>query len=269
MNSTDCLQASDIEVRLGGATRLRQVSLRLPPGELHALLGPNGAGKTTLLRVMAGDLRPDGGSVQLNDRELNRFSARALARCRAVLPQTDHLQFAFSARDVVALGRFAAVDQGPRQEAAIVEEALTAAGVLHLADRPYPELSGGERARVRFARVMAQLWVADAQASRYLLLDEPTAALDLAHQHACMAMATCLAAGGIGVLAILHDPNLAMRYAHRVTLLSEGRAVTSGAPEEVLSAERLSAVYGVPVAVDRLPSSDRPIIVVNPALRGG
>jgi iron complex transport system ATP-binding protein len=258
------LHARQVSFRVGSLVLLDQVSLELKPGCVHALLGPNGAGKSTLLRTLAGDLRPVSGSVTLGGRPLMEWNARDRARQRAVLLQQDSLQFAFTAREVVALGRLPCPTQGPEREKQIVDEALAIADAAHLADRVYPTLSSGERSRVQFARAAAQIWepLTDVLggSARYLLLDEPTANLDLSHQHSCLQIARRLAADGVAVLTVLHDPNLAMAYADEVSLLRGGRLLASGAPLQVLTAAHLESLYGLPVRLWHPPGSDRPIL---------
>jgi iron complex transport system ATP-binding protein len=262
------LRADHLSYGVRGRKLLDAVSLQLKPGEVHALLGPNGAGKSTLLKLLAGDLQPEQGQVELNGRPLMSWTARERARLRAVLPQSDSLRFGFTVSEVVALGRLPCPAHSPQREAGIVREALVAADAAHLSGRIYTTLSGGERARVQLARVMAQLWepveIELGGGARYLLLDEPTASLDLSHQHACLKMARCFAAGGVGVLAILHDPNLAMTYGDEVTLLRDGRMLASGTPVETLTEDKLEALYGIPVTLHRPAGLDRPVIWARP-----
>ncbi len=230
---------------------LQSVSLRVNPGELHVLIGPNGAGKSTLLRLLAGELRPAGGSVTLDQRPLQQWPARALACRRAVMMQQDSLPFPFTVAEVVTLGRLPWGDgDGPRvQEIAI--DALKRAGAASLIDRRYPTLSGGERARVQFARALTQLAAADAT-PRYLLLDEPTASLDFAFQQRCLTEVRREVDRGNGALLVLQDPLLARRHADHVTLLQAGSVVASGSAAVALSAEQLRGVYGI--APEDLPA---------------
>ncbi|MGQ0586410.1 MAG: heme ABC transporter ATP-binding protein [Gammaproteobacteria bacterium] len=257
--------AHELGFRAGGRMLLDGVSLTIEPGQVHALLGPNGAGKTTLLKLLAGERPPASGSIELNRRALAGVDAGDLARQRAVLPQAHGLSFAFTGAQVVSLGRLPCARHSDAGEARIVREALELAGVGHLADRSYPTLSGGERARVQFARAVAQVWdpLADG-AARFLLLDEPTASLDLAHQHDCLRSVRTLAGRGLGVLVILHDPNLALRYATRATLLREGRTLASGAPADVLTADTIGELYGVQVRLVRA-NGDLPVVTVHDA----
>ncbi len=237
-----------------GQMLLDEVCLRVEPGRVHVLLGPNGAGKSTLLRLLAGELKPATGSVMLDDRPLARWPALALARRRAVMMQREHLPFPFTATQVVALGRMPWQRRDDdADERAIVAQALASAGATRFAERAYPSLSGGERARVQFARALAQIATSEGVA-RYLFLDEPTANLDFAFQHECLALVRTLVRDNIGALVILQDPNLALRYADEVSLIERGRILAFGAPQDVLTPARLSALYGMPM--ERLTAAD-------------
>lgn len=237
--------ARNLTYRINDISLLREVDLDLRPGEIHALLGPNGSGKSTLLRLLAGEIRAQSGHITLNGKSLRDWTALEQAQQRAVLPQSDHLHFAFTAEQVVALGRMPCIQHRPAQERMIVQEALKATDALHLAGHTYPTLSGGERARVQLARILAQVWEPVTSGPRYLLLDEPTANLDLLHQHQCLKIARKFASEDAGVLVVLHDLNLALTYADHITLISEGAVVASGAPEEVLTESHIKQVYGV------------------------
>jgi iron complex transport system ATP-binding protein len=248
------LEAREVALRRGGRRVLESVSLAIRPGAVLALCGPNGAGKSSLLALLAGDLRPDAGAVTLDGTPLASIGAEALARLRAVLEQSPSLSAPFLVRDLVALG-LGTVPISPGEAEAVIDRAMRAAGVAPFADRAADRLSGGERARAHLARALAQIEAGRrGGGGRYLLLDEPTASLDLAHQVAVMRAARAAAAEGAGVLAVLHDLNLAAAFADRVVLLDRGRVAAEGAPADVLDAARLSAVYGAPVAVRRTPS---------------
>ncbi|MDR3418976.1 MAG: heme ABC transporter ATP-binding protein [Nevskia sp.] len=263
------LTAHEVSCRVDGSDLLRRVSLEIVPGKVHALLGRNGAGKSTLLKVLSGELHPQAGQVLLNGRPLGAWTPRQRARQRAVLAQGDPLRFGFKAAEVVELGRYASPRHRPEQERAIVAEALAMAEATELSGRRYTTLSGGERARVQLARVMAQIWDApepgDAElgdGSRYLLLDEPTASLDLGHQHSCLSQVCRFAAArGVGVLVVLHDPNLALRYADHATLLDRGCVVGQGLTRELLDPDLLERTYGV--KVERVGSGERQWLVVS------
>jgi iron complex transport system ATP-binding protein len=239
------MRARGLTVRRGGRPVLRDLDLTVARGEVVAVLGPNGAGKSTLIEALSGALAPAAGEVSLADRPIARWDARTLARHRAVLPQHGALNAPFRVREVVALGRTPHADRRPD---AVVATCLALAGVEALADRDFLTLSGGERQRVHLARVLAQLHgPAD---PRFLLLDEPVNHLDPAHQHQVLAIARGLARDeGVGVLAVLHDLNLAASYADRLVVLDAGRAVADGPPAEVLTAALVHRVFRLDVEV--------------------
>lgn len=260
------LAAYDLTVQAGSATPLSGVSVAVVPGQVLAVVGPNGAGKSTLLRALAGDRVPSSGEVTLDGRPLAQWRAADLARVRAVVLQHSALDFSFTALEVVLLGRAPHAGRVSRaRDLAIANAALVAADAAGLRGRAYPTLSGGERQRVQFARALAQIWDTPARTARYLLLDEPTAALDLAHQHSTLQRARDWARRGAGVFVVLHDLNLAATYADRVLVLSRGRAVALGAPAEVLRAELIEQVFGVAVTVTAHPDADIPLIVARSA----
>jgi iron complex transport system ATP-binding protein len=212
-------------------------------GEFVGLLGPNGAGKSTLIRLVAGLLPAAGGSVRLGGLDPHVAPRREVARLCALVPQEPRLDWPFTVREVVMMGRSA--HQGllaipGRDDLGAVEGALAACDLVHLADRRLDALSGGERRRVFFARALAQ-------EPRVLLLDEPTAFLDLSHQVAAMEMARLAARGGLCVVAVLHDLNLAAAACDRLVALRDGRVAAEGRPAEVLTEARVQEVWGVPV----------------------
>ena len=218
-----------------------------------AVLGRNGAGKSSLLHALAGTLATQGGAVRLLDRDLSRWRPRDLATRRAVLTQHSSLPFGLQVLDVVLLGR--SPHRGRTtgaKDREVAHQALARTETSHLVSRDYLSLSGGERQRVQWARVLAQLdFTEDPSVSgpRWLLLDEPTSALDLAHQHSALSLAASLSELGIGVLAIVHDPNLAARYADRILLLQKGQVVAEGSPTQVITAPTIERLYGLPVRV--------------------
>lgn len=241
------LRAQGLRVCHGARAVLDGVDFALVPGQLGVVLGPNGAGKSTLLGVLGGLTAPSHGQVWLHGQPLSPVNAARFARHRAYLPQDLVPAFDFSVREVVELGRYPHRLRPDPDESTIVREALQRMAVSHLALRPIRQLSGGERARVQIARCMAQVWrpVGDGL-PRWLLLDEPTAALDLQHQHGTLRTLRDWAhEQGIGVLLVLHDLNLALRYADRCWVLDDGRVRAWGAPADVLTSERVEAVWRV------------------------
>lgn len=254
------LRASKLSVTRGDKPVLSDIDLHLRPGEVLGVLGPNGAGKSTLLGALCGELAASHGNVSLADRPLGDWAGSERARRLAVLPQSSTLSFAFRVGDVVSMGRMPH-DTGRERDAEIVLEALQAADAEHLIERSYLELSGGERQRVHLARVLAQLWPGGAEQT--LLLDEPTSMLDPLHQHTTLQAVRRFAEQGAAVMVILHDLNLAARYCDCLLLLDAGRVHALGAPDDVLRAEPLQAVFGLEVLVQRHPERGHPLIVAR------
>ncbi|WP_395245344.1 heme ABC transporter ATP-binding protein [Agromyces sp. MMS24-K17] len=259
--ATGLLRAEAVTVSVDGADLLAAVDFAASPGRVHALIGPNGAGKSTLLGVLAGDRTASSGAVTLDGRPLAGIGLAALARHRAVLTQEHAVTFPFPAREVVEMGRhpWSRTPAADDDEAAI-DEAMAQTDVSHLAARTVPSLSGGERARVALARVLAQR-------TPVLLLDEPTAALDLRHQEDVLRLARERASAGGTVVVVLHDLNLAAAYADDLTLLRGGRVHATGSPAEVLTADAIGEVYGQ--AVDVLPHPRTGVPLVLPVRDGG
>ncbi|SDI46143.1 heme ABC transporter ATP-binding protein [Paraburkholderia phenazinium] len=275
------LIASNLSVTRGETAVLRSLSLAVKPGALTALLGRNGVGKSTLLKALAGEFDGAGamralrmsGELTLNGEPLHAIPPQRLALLRAVLPQSSQPVFPFSVEEIVLLGRYPHVRGGApsRRDREIVGEALALAEASGLAGREITTLSGGELARVQFARVLAQLWpVASVNPDqggampRYLLLDEPTAALDIAHQHGLLATVRDMARRwNLGVLAIVHDPNLAARHADTIALLAQGTIIAQGTPHEIMRPELIERCYGF--AVRMLDSGTETAPVAVPA----
>jgi iron complex transport system ATP-binding protein len=251
----------DAGFRYGRTAALEGVSFAARGGEFVGLLGPNGAGKSTLIRLVAGLLAPDHGSVRLAGLDPATAPRRAVAQVCALVPQEPRVAWPFTVREAVMMGR--APRQGllavpSRLDHGAVRGALEACDLVHLADHRLDALSGGERRRVFFARALAQ-------EPRVLLLDEPTAFLDLGHQVAVMEMARVAARGGLCVVAVLHDLNLAADACDRLAVLSRGRVVAEGAPAGVLTAERVREVWGVPVWRGENGVTGAPVVLPAPA----
>ncbi|MBI1895019.1 MAG: ABC transporter ATP-binding protein [Acidobacteria bacterium] len=247
-----------------GARRvLESVSLAVRAGEVLILLGPNGAGKTTLLRALARLLRPTRGTVLLHDQEIWSQPVGDVSRRLALMPQSERRDWPLTVEESVYMGR--APHRGwvlpfRRADGIIVEQALRHTGLWDLRDRPITELSGGEWRRVILARALAQQ--ADA-----LLLDEPTAGLDLKYQVEVLRLIRGLAARErLAVVLTLHDLNLAAIYGDRIALLSERSLAACGAPKDVLTEELIGPAFGVPVTVTRHPVYNTPLVVPLPDL---
>lgn len=247
--------------RVGGAALLHDVDLDVAAGEFLGVIGPNGAGKTTLVQLLSGELDPTSGRVEIGGRDLATMTLTELSLLRAVLPQHHVLQFAFRCLDVVMMGRYP--HGGSEADArAAADRVMTETDTASLAERLYPTLSGGEQARVSFARVLAQ-------ETPLLLLDEPTGSLDLRHQELVMGTLRGLADSGVSIVAVLHDINLAARFVDRIAILDEGQVRAVGTPEEVLRPDVLGAVYGIEVKVVSHPEAGCPLILPIGGGRGG
>ena len=233
------IEASGVTVRYGLREALRRVDAAIAPGEILGIIGPNGSGKSTLLRVLAGVRSPDEGEVRVDGRPLLDISARERGRRIAVVPQETHVAFPMEARDLVLLGRAPHTGafgwEGPEDHRAAIE-AMRRTETLEFAERPIEQLSGGERQRVVLARALAQQ-------APVLLLDEPTAFLDLRHAVLLLDLVRDLAREGRAVGLVVHDLNLASMYCDRLLLLSRGEVVAAGSAAEVLTWARLCAVY--------------------------
>ena len=242
--------------RYGAIPALDGVSLSVSAKEMCGVIGPNGSGKTTLLRAIDGLLTPERGTVFLEGRAVETMSPRKIAAVVGVVPQRAGTAFGFTAREMVSMGRsphLTPLSTETERDHAVVHDAMAQTGMAHLADRPIDSLSGGEFQRVLIARALAQ-------EPRVLLLDEPTAHLDLRYQREIMDLLSALSRSGLALVAALHDVNLAAEYCDRLVLLSEGRIAAMGTPVQVLEESTLERVFGIPMKVATQPVSGRPYV---------
>ncbi|EEH63393.1 ABC transporter, ATP-binding protein [Gleimia coleocanis DSM 15436] len=237
--------AENISFSYGSKEILKGISLEVKFGQIVGLLGPNGTGKSTLVGVMAGDLEPGTGTVTYQGKQLSDYSRKELAQTRSVMPQNTEFPFSYQVYDIVAMGR-QCWEANPALDNEIIASSMAATDVAGYEERDVTRLSGGEKARVTFARVLTQ------QAG-VVFLDEPTAALDIAHQERTMEVCRKLADAGHAVIAVMHDLQLAGSYCDRIALLDKGGISAYGTPPEVLTSERLSRVYEWPIEVATVP----------------
>ncbi|MCA3187592.1 heme ABC transporter ATP-binding protein [Cupriavidus sp.] len=245
------LVARNLHCNRGRRQVLSGIDLSLHAGEVIGVLGANGAGKSTLLGALAGEITIPRAAVSLNGRDLPDWPVEALARTRAVLPQSPGLNFDLDVTEVIGMGGYPFPELDRHALDALLRRALELADITHLASRDYQSLSGGEQQRVQFARTLVQtLACRDAGSYRALLLDEPTSSLDPRHQLLLLdSVRTLSRTDGLAVLVVLHDVNLAARWCDRLLLLEGGRTVACGPPAEVLTEDNLAGVYGISARV--------------------
>ena len=262
---TAVIEARSVSMAINGATLVDAIDLRIDGGETVAIVGPNGAGKSTLLRLLSGDLRVTRGEVRLKLRELHSYPARQLALHRAMLSQHVNVSFPFTVEEIVHMG---AGDSGRAAAQRFVDAALHEVGLSGFRQRQLPTLSGGEQQRTHFARVLVQIACGEAlHGPGLLLLDEPTSSLDMRHQIDLVETAKQRAANGTAVVAVLHDLNLAMRFADRIILLHQGRLAIDGGRRETVTPEIIGRIFGVEATVQYtdngipflLPQTMRPL----------
>ncbi|MBQ76679.1 MAG: heme ABC transporter ATP-binding protein [Gammaproteobacteria bacterium] len=239
---------------------LQDITVRVQSGSIVAVVGPNGSGKTSLLKVVNGETATSGGRVMVDDEDTHSLSLQQRATRFGILPQQADLDFPFRVVEVVQMGRIPH-QTSMRANQAVVDEVIEEMRLQNIRDRVYLTLSGGEKQRVQIARVLTQIW--DAREHACLFLDEPTAALDLSHQLALFHTLESIAGMGTTIMVVLHDVNLALRFAHQVLLLSKGRLLTSGAPLDVLTPEKMREAFEVDIEL--FPTNDpaRPFILTR------
>ncbi|SDC61099.1 heme ABC transporter ATP-binding protein [Natrinema hispanicum] len=243
------ISVEDCALSFGELSVLEDVSLTIEPGEFVGFVGPNGAGKTTLLRTISAALEPDSGTVAIDGTDVHDLSSRASSRLVSVVPQNTSISFSFPVRDVVEMGRHphrSRFSSATPEDHAVVERALERTRTAELADRPIDEVSGGQRQRVVLARAIAQ-------ATPVMLLDEPTASLDVNHQVETLELVRELVDEGRTVIAAIHDLDLAARYCDRLVLLSDGTVARDGPPATVLTGDALADSFDANAVVTQNP----------------
>lgn len=258
MTTDHSLHATGLDLGYRDRTVIHDLELQVPPGRITAIVGANACGKSTLLRSMSRLLKPRGGQVLLDGEQVHRIPAKKLARTLGLLPQSPIAPEGITVSDLVGRGRNphqGMLSRWSRDDDEAVAAALDATGTLELADRAVDELSGGQRQRVWIAMALAQH-------TDLLLLDEPTTFLDVAHQVEVLDLLVDLNRDrGTTIVMVLHDLNLAARYADHLVALADGRVHCAGAPREVFTTEMVSAVFGLDSVVIPDPTSGRPLML--------
>ena len=245
------LSLKSVSLKLDNRQILKDVSLEINEGEIVSVIGPNGAGKSTLLNVLTGDISPDSGDIIYDNKQLNKISIQERAFTRSVMSQMQTLVFNFNVKDVVEMGWLQRGNSDFSSNFTMAFEAVTTECNVHnLIHRKFNSLSGGEQRRVHFARTLLQLWrPSQSNDPRYLLLDEPTANLDLSSEMLLMNILKARASSNVGILVILHDLNLASHFADKIAIMKDGEIKAFGKPEEIMTDDFLTSIYEVPIKV--------------------
>lgn len=254
------LQLNNVSVAPWGNALLEDINFTIDPGEVLGVIGPNGAGKTTLLNTIAGDIPLQSGEVLLHGKTYREWERRSLARKLAYLQQLSLLNFPYTVEEVILLGR-SPHDTGSTRDREILKEVLQLADITDLRDRLYTCLSGGEKQRVQLARVFSQIWQRSSMEGTLLLLDEPTAALDIQHQQGAADAIKNLAGKGCAVVLVIHDFNAIASLATRVVALKGGKQVAFGKPLDIFTEKFFTEVFAADVAIAEHPSRNQPMII--------
>jgi len=247
------LSAKSITYKIGKKTLLDQVSVNFEPGKLNLIIGPNGAGKSTLVKALCNQIHPETGMISLGNKSIKEYTALKLGQIRSVLSQNIDLTFPLNVWEVVMMGRYPHFNVKPAKlDEQACEDAMRFFDVLDFAERNYMTLSGGEKQRVHFARVMAQIWYPVKGSCRYLIMDEPLTFLDVYYQYQFMhKVVEILQADDIVVVGVVHDLNLAARFADKLILINHGKILSEGTKEEVLTTENIKTAYRLtPVLIE-------------------
>ncbi len=239
------LTVKDVSYKIGNKVLLDDISMQFEAGKLNLIIGPNGAGKSTLIKIICRQIIPSEGSVFYGEYNVNTISISAVARVRAVLSQQIELAFPLLVREVVMMGRYSHFSGKPSQkDVGACDEAMHFFDVTSLADRNYMTLSGGEKQRVQFARVMAQIWYPQKESNRYLILDEPLTFLDVYYQYDFMhKILSLLKQKDLVMIGVVHDLNLAARFGEKIILLDQGKVFASGDTHSVLTKDNIRKTY--------------------------
>ncbi len=234
------IELDTVTYSIGSKIILKDVSLQINPGELHILLGRNGAGKSSLFKILTSEIAPTSGKILFFNKPLDGYTKKQIAKLRAVLSQETVVNFPYTAKEIVSFGRFP-YDTSERENEDIRNSCIKRTSACHLEEQNFYTLSGGEKQKIQFARVLTQLW---GNPPKFLFMDEPIASLDLPTQFQLLTICKELTKEGFGVFIILHDLNLASIFADKITILSSGKIRKSGEPLKILSPELIEESFG-------------------------
>jgi iron complex transport system ATP-binding protein len=249
------LDVKNISYQTGNKKILHDICACFGPGLLHVIVGPNGSGKSTLLKIISGEIKPQEGAVNYDNKLIAQIDKPLLAKFRAVMSQLPELYFPLRVDEVVMMGRYPHFTFRPsKKDLSICDEVMRELNVDQFAERDYLSLSGGEKQRIQFARVLAQIWGTATEGQRYLFLDEPVSSLDIHYQHQFLQKLQSLKKENIVLIVVLHDLNLAMQYADRIIFMKDGEIVRNGKVSDSITADLIEDVFNIPVDIIDSPA---------------
>ena len=258
------LRTENISFSVGKKQILKNVSASFLPGEFNMILGPNGSGKSSFLKIFSGEINKFQGNVLYEDKKIKELRKEELAKKRAVMSQQADLGFPLLVEEVVMMGRYPHFTFNPnKKDITICSEVIERMNLVEFKERNYLTLSGGEKQRVQYARVLAQVWEKPTDSYRYLFLDEPLNSLDISYQHEFLQVAVELIKDHTVLIAVMHDINLAAHYADNLFFFKEGELVVHGKPKDILSAGMIEKVFNIKTTVIENPVTGKPLIIYN------
>ena len=256
------LKANNIYYSIGKKLILNDISVEFHPGEFNMILGPNGSGKSTFLKIFSGEINTYDGTILYNNKKIASQKKEALAKYRAVMSQQPELSFPLMVDEVVMMGRYPHFNFNPnKKDIAICDEVMERMNLSSFKERNYLTLSGGEKQRVQFARVLAQIWERPAGGTGYLFLDEPLASLDVNYQQEFLQIAREFTKKDTVLVAVIHDINLAIQYADKLVFLKKGDLIAHGRPKEILDEALIKNVFGVTTKIINNPVTNTPLVI--------
>jgi iron complex transport system ATP-binding protein len=256
------LRTENIHYSIGKKIILNGISAQFKPGDFNMILGPNGSGKSTFLKIFSGEISKYNGSVYYGDEKIAGIKKEELAKQRAVMSQQPELSFPLTVEEVVMMGRYPHFTFNPnKKDIDICRQVMERMNLSSFSERNYLTLSGGEKQRVQYTRVLAQIWEKPTAGYRYLFLDEPLTSLDINYQQEFLQIAREFANEHTILIAVMHDINLAIQYADQLYFLKQGNLVVNGSPDKVISPELLKHVFDVDISIIDNPVSKKPLVI--------
>ena len=256
------LKTENIHYSIGKKSILNGISAAFNPGEFNMILGPNGSGKSTFLKIFSGEINKYNGSVFYGEEKITTLKKEELAKHRAVMSQQPELSFPLMVEEVVMMGRYPHFSFAPnKRDESICNQVMERMNLISFKERNYLTLSGGEKQRVQYARVLAQIWGKPAEGHRYLFLDEPLTSLDINYQQEFLQIAREFTNEGTVLIAVMHDINLAIQYADKLFFLKEGKLIAHGSPKDIMHETLIKEVFNVDTSIINNPINNNPLVV--------